>query len=123
MENKDPSRPSKIEVIFYASAAGNEPVREWLKSLEDEDCDAIGQDIKRVQFGWPIGMPLCRNMGKGIWEVRTTLKNKIARCLFCFHEGEIWLLHGFIKKTQQTPNDDIELAIKRKKEIEDGEQT
>ncbi len=96
-------------------------MRDWLKDLSDEDCRAIGMDLMRVQFGWPVGMPLCRNLGKGLWEVRTTLKTTIARCLFCFHDRKLWLLNGFIKKMQKTPADEIEIALKRKKEIEDGE--
>jgi len=73
-----------------------------------------------VQGGWPLGMPLVRNLGKGLWEVRSTLPNVIARVLFIMHQEQIVLLHGFIKKTQKTPLQDIELALKRAKEVKQG---
>ena len=66
---------------------GNEPVRDWLKELPQEDRQAIGQDLQRVQYRWPVGMPLARPLGQGLWEVRTNLAgNRIARVIFCFHE-------------------------------------
>jgi phage-related protein len=103
------SRPQKIELVFYRTDSGNEPVRVWLL------------DLMRVQFAWPVGMPLVRALGDGLFEVRTNLPNKtIARVLFCFHEGELFALHGFIKKTKATPLDDLKLARKRKAEVESG---
>ena len=79
---------------------------------------AFGEDIKDVEFAWPIGMPLCRSLGKGLWEVRSNLTSgRIARVLFCDLEGKMILLHAFIKKTQKTPPADLELAVKRKREI------
>jgi phage-related protein len=112
-------KQQKIPVVFYRSAADTEPVREWLKSLGAEERKAIGTDLMRVQWRWPVGMPLCRPMGDGLWEVRSDLpKGRIARVLFCFHEGYLVALHGFIKKTQKTPDDALKLARKRKKEIE-----
>jgi phage-related protein len=82
------------------------------------DRKIVGEDIKDVEFAWPIGMPLCRSVGRGMWEVRSTLtQGRIARVLFCGHEGKMLLLHAFIKKTQKTPAGDLELAIKRKKEV------
>ena len=94
------------------------PVREWLKSLDKIDRKIIGEDIKDVEFSWPIGMPLCRALGKGLWEVRSELtQGRIARVLFSIHEGRMVLLHAFIKKTQKTPDSDLNLATKRKKEI------
>lgn len=90
------------------------PVREWLLGLPSEERKSIGDDIRTAEVGWPIGMPLCRPMGGGLWEVRTNLPNgTIARVLFCAHEGEMILLHGFIKKTQKTPQADLDLARKR----------
>ncbi len=92
------------------------PVRDWLLSLPENERKAIGDDIRTAEFGWPIGMPLCRPMKshKGLWEVRTNLAGgKIARVLFCDHEGEMILLHGFIKKTQKTPKADLDAAMKR----------
>ncbi len=89
---------------FYASAAGDEPVRGWLKSLSREDCRIIGTDIQIVEFGWPVGLPVCRSLGNGLWEVRSNISDRrIARIIFGFHGGEIILLHGFIKKTQKAP--------------------
>ena len=112
---------SKLEVFFYRTKAGNEPVRDWLKDLPTEDKKILGEDIKTVQFGWPLGMPLVRSLGKGLWEVRSSLRsNRIARIIFFIYREIIILLHGFIKKTQKTANEDIELALNRKKEIERG---
>jgi phage-related protein len=108
----------RLPAAFYQSSSGREPVREWLKALAIEDRKIIGEDIKDVEFSWPIGMPLCRPLGRGLWEVRSDLtQNRIARVLFCIHDGRMVLLHSFIKKTQKTPDDDLELAIRRKKEI------
>jgi phage-related protein len=87
-----------------------------LKDLEPEDRKAIGEDIKDVEFSWPIGMPLVRPLGSELWEVRSSLpRGRIARVLFCVEEGRMMLLHGFIKKTRKTPQRDIELALKREK--------
>ncbi|MDG5494798.1 type II toxin-antitoxin system RelE/ParE family toxin [Niveispirillum sp. BGYR6] len=105
--------PKRLPAQFYALASGAEPVREWLLSLSKEDCLGIGDDIRTVEFGWPIGMPTCRPMGGGLFEVRTHLRNRIARVLFCVHEGRMVLLHGFIKKTQETPQADLDLARDR----------
>src|SRR5215471_1191259 len=115
------SRPQKIELVFYRTDSGNEPVRDWLLSLEEQNRREVGLDLMRVQFGWPVGMPLVRPLGEGMFEVRTNLPNKsIARVLFCFHDGELFALHGFIKKTRQTPPEDLKLARKRKVEVENG---
>jgi len=109
---------NQLPAFFYALPSGREPVREWLKSLSAEDRKIVGEDIKDVEFAWPIGMPLCRPLSRGLWEVRSSLTHRrIARVLFCEHEGKMILLHAFIKKTQKTPATDLELAIKRKKEI------
>jgi phage-related protein len=111
--------PRKIPVVFYRTRGGAELVRDWLRSLDDRDRNAIGLDLMRVQFRWPVGMPLCRAMGDGLWEVRTTLPgNRIARVLFCAVHGRIVVLHGFIKKTRKTPDAELTLARKRKKEFE-----
>lgn len=107
----------KITVHFYRNLNGKEPVREWLLALDREDCKVIGIDIKTVEFGWPIGMPVCKPLGKGIYEVRSNLKDNIARTIFCIEEDRMILLHGFIKKSQKTPDKEIELAIKRRKEV------
>jgi phage-related protein len=112
-------RSKKIVGRFYALPSGRRPVREWLLALSREDRRIIGRDIQQVEFGWPIGMPYCRPMGHGLWEVRSDLTgNRIARVIFCISDGEMVLLHGFEKKTQKTPPQDIELARIRKREIE-----
>jgi phage-related protein len=109
----------KLPAIFYRSASGAEPVREWLKKLDRTDRLAIGQDIGTTEFGWPIGMPLCRALGNGLWEVRSNLPHgRIARVIFCVSDGKMVLLHGFEKKTQKTPQLDLATARKRQKDIE-----
>jgi phage-related protein len=105
-----------LKVVFFKTDTGNEPVREWLKDLPKEDCKIIGTDILTVQYAWPVGKPLVDNLGDGIWEVRSRLDNRIARTLFAVVDEEIVLLHGFIKKQQKTPRDELELAKKRKKQ-------
>ncbi len=112
-------RPRKIPVVFYRTRSGVEVVRDWLRGLDEPDRNAIGQDLMRVQYRWPVGMPLCRALGDGLWEVRSTLPgNRIARVLFSVHQSRILALHGFIKKTQKTPNEDLALAGRRKREFE-----
>lgn len=109
----------KIPVVFYSTAAGTEVVRDWLRGLDEGDRNAIGQDLMRVQYRWPVGMPLCRSLGEGLWEVRCDLpSNRIARVLFSVAGDRIVALHGFIKKTQRTPDADLALARKRKREFE-----
>jgi phage-related protein len=104
----------RIPVIFFRTETGGEPVRSWLKGLLPDDRKRIGEDIKTVEFGWPIGMPICRPMGQGIYEVRTRLlQNRTARVLFYVDKkSRMVLLHGFIKKTRKTPNEDLSLAKK-----------
>jgi phage-related protein len=112
----EPAR--KLPVVFYRTAAGVEVVRDWLRDLNDQDRNIVGQDLMRVQFRWPVGMPLCRPLGDGLWEVRSTLTgNRIARVFFCFSEDRILALHGIIKRTRKTPAADLELARKRKREF------
>ena len=111
--------PHKIPVVFYRTPARSEVVRNWLRSLDEGDRNVIGQDLMRVQYRWPVGMPLCRAMGDGLWEVRSDLlSNRIARVLFSVHEGRILVLHGFIKKSRKTPDDDLALARRRKAEFD-----
>jgi phage-related protein len=117
---KSPVSP-KIDLYFYQTKSGNEPVRDWLKEQDEAERKAIGLDLQRVQYRWPVGMPLCRSLKDGLWEVRTSLPNgTISRVLICFHDGDLYALHGFIKKTQKTPDEDLKLARKRMKEIENG---
>jgi phage-related protein len=109
---------SEIPVVFYRTSTGVEPVRDWLRGLPEDDRRKIGVDLATVQLGWPVGMPLCRSLGGGLWEVRSSLPNRrIVRILFFVHEGRIGIVHGFIKKTPKTPHDEIELAQKRMKEM------
>jgi phage-related protein len=110
----------RLPVVFFRAGTGREPVRDWLRSdaLSAEDRRRIGEDIKTVEFGWPVGMPTCRPLGGGLWEVRTSLKDRIARVLFCVHDGRMVLLHGFVKKTQKAPDADIALALERKRNLE-----
>jgi phage-related protein len=108
----------RLPAAFYALPSGREPVREWLKGLDPKDRKVIGEDVKDVEFSWPIGMPLCRALGNSLWEVRSDLaRGRIARVIFCVHDGQMVLLHGFMKKSQKTPKADLDLAIKRTKEI------
>lgn len=111
--------PRKIPLIFYRALAGGEPVREWLKGLPEAERRAIGKDLMRAQWRWPVGMPLCRPMGSGLWEIRTDLPTRrTARVLLCLHDEHLVALHGFIKKTRTTPDDDLALARKRQKELQ-----
>ena len=111
----------RLDAVFVRSESGGEPVREWLKSLPKDERRAIGEDIAYVQFKWPIGKPRVDHLHGAIWEVRTSLANRIARTLFAVEGRQMVLLHGFIKKTQQTPANDIKLAEKRFKEWQRGE--
>ena len=112
----------RVPAIFFRTEAGGEPVREWLRGLSPEDRKRVGEDIKTVEFGWPIGMPVCRPLGDGVYEVRSRLgQNRIARMLFYIDKkGRMVLLHGFIKKTQKTPDEDLELARSNKKKHQRG---
>ena len=112
----------KVPAIFYRTEAGGEPVREWLKSLSPRERKGIGEDIKTVEFGWPVGMPVSRALGEGIHEVRTSLgQNRIARVLFYIDKrSRMVLLHGFIKKTQKTPREDLDPAKNNKAKHQRG---
>jgi phage-related protein len=106
----------RLPARFYRSESGGEPVREWLKSLDPADRRVIGEDIKDVEFSWPIGMPLVRNLRNALWEVRSTLYGgRISRVLFCVSGGHMILLHAFVKKTRKTPKSDLDLALRRMK--------
>ena len=113
------SQPHKIPLIFYRAEQGREPVREWLQELPEAERQAIGKDLLRAQWRWPVGMPLCRPLGDGLWEIRTDLPTKrTARVLLCLSRGHLVALHAFIKKTRTTPDEDLALARKRQKELE-----
>ena len=109
----------KIPLVFYRTPTGREPVTEWCKAQSKEDRYILGTDLQRVQWQFPIGMPLCRPLGAGLYEVRSTLtNNRIARVLFYLYRGQIVALHAFIKKTSAIPDADLALARTRLKEIE-----
>lgn len=110
-----------LAVRFFRTSAGNEPVRDWLKAMTREDRRAVGEDIKTAQFGWPLGMPLVRKLDRDLWEVRTTLPDGIARVMFTVRRSRMILLHGFIKKSQKTPQNELDTARKRLKQLEDAE--
>ena len=106
-----------LTVVFYQETSGREPVLEWLKELPKKDRLRIGTDLQTLQYGWPMGMPLVRPLGKGLWEIRTNLDNTISRIIFFIEKDQIFVLHGFIKKTQKTPQQDLELATNRLKKL------
>jgi phage-related protein len=120
--NKRKNVGKRVPAIFFRTEAGGEPVRAWLKDLSPDDRKHIGEDVKTVEFGWPIGMPVCRPLGGGVYEVRSTLaQNRIARVLFYIDKkSRMVLLHGFIKKTQKTPREDLDLARSNKSKHERG---
>ncbi len=106
-----------LEVRFFKTDSGNEPVREWLCGLSAADKKTIGEDVKTVQFGWPLGMPLVAHLDADVWEVRIRLDTRIARILFALEGSAMVLLHGFIKKQQKTPKPELDLAKKRLKQL------
>ena len=110
----------KLPAAFYRTPSGAEPVRDWLRDdLPPADRRKVGYDVGTVEFGWPVGMPVCQALGGGLWEIRSYLpSNRTARVIFCITEGRMVLLHGFIKKTQKTPRSDLELARTRQKDTE-----
>jgi phage-related protein len=103
-----------LEARFFRTDSGTEPVRDWLKTLSANDRKAIGEDIRTVQIGWPLGMPVVRKMDNNLWEVRTNLQGRIARVLFTMVDNVMVLLHGFIKKSQETPKQELDLAKARR---------
>ena len=109
-----------LVVAFYATSAGNEPVREWLLALSVDDRRAVGFDIKTAQYGWPLGMPLIRKLEPGLWEVRSRIGDGIARVLFTVDGDTMVLLHGFVKKSQKTPAVDLDTAKRRLADLRKG---
>lgn len=105
----------KLEVVFFRTQAGSEPVREWLKGLPKPERQAIGREIRTMQFGWPLGMPLVRKLEANLWEVRVTLDKRTARVIFTVVGSMAVLLHGFLKKSRKTPNRDLTLARRRER--------
>ena len=107
----------RVPAIFFRTASGSEPVREWLRAMDAQDRRRVGEDLKTVEFGWPVGMPTCRPMGDGLHEVRTNLDgNRIVRILFYIdRRRRMVVLHGFIKKSRKTPQTDLDLARANKR--------
>ena len=103
----------KLAIRFFRTDGGSEPVKKWLKELSKPERKSIGDDLRTLQFGWPVGMPLVRKMEDGLWEIRTDFPNRIARVLFTVVAGEAVLLHGFMKQSRKTPQPDLRTARKR----------
>ena len=117
MVNTVRNGPKLAVKFFRQGASGSEPVRDWLQGLPLEEKKAVGEDIKAVQFGWPLGLPLVDHLGGDLWEVRVRLGSRIARVLFVVDGAVMVLLHGFIKKDQKTPKQDLDLAKNRLKRM------
>ena len=108
-----------LPVTFYKTPIGNDPVADWFRLLHKQDRRRIGLDLLNVQQNWPIGMPVCRSLGKGLWEVRSSLdSNRIARILFFMYHDEICVVNAFVKKSKATPKFELDLARKRMKEMQ-----
>jgi len=100
----DDPQPQKIPLIFYRTAAGSEPVRDWLKGLDESERNEIGKDLRRAQWRWPVSMPLRRPMRDGLWEIRTDLPTKRTVLVFlCLYRNHLVALHGFVKKRALHP--------------------
>lgn len=106
-----------LRVVFYRTSNRREPVREWLRDLDPESRRIIGTDLRTVQYGWPMQMPLVRSLGDGLWELRSSLPRGIARVIFLVGDGLLVPVHGFIKKSRKTPTKHLELARKRVAEL------
>ena len=111
----------KLNVVFFRTDSGTEPVRRWLKDLAVAQKKAIGEDIKTVQFGWPLGMPLVEKLEPYLWEVRSKVPGGIARVLFTVDGQVMILLHGFIKKTRKISQKEISTARSRLKQYQEAE--
>lgn len=112
------ARLKRLPAHFYRLSSGREPVREWLKALDAADRYTVGEDIKDVELAWPLGLPLVRSLGHGLWEVRSALTGgRAARVIFTVHDRHMVLLHAFIKKTQSTPQRDLDLARSRQRDL------
>ena len=117
----DAMADKRLPARFFENDTGRAPVRDWLLELPDKDRRAIGDDIRTAEFGWPVGMPLCRSVQgrKGLWEIRIKLAGgRVARVFFCVHGRSMVLLHGFIKKSLKTPAHELDVAVKRMKGLE-----
>ena len=115
-------RSTPLTAVFYRSASGNEPVREWLQTLSKREKFRMGVDIWKVQLEWPVGMPHVRPLGDGMNEVRSSLPDGIARVLFFIDGDDMVLLHGFVKRTRKTPPEALALAEKRRRDYEQNQE-
>ncbi|KVA04454.1 hypothetical protein WI41_20315 [Burkholderia latens] len=106
-----------LAVRFFRTASGSEPVREWLNALGQVERRTIGEQIKTVQLGWPLGMPLVRKMSKDLWEIRVTLPTRNARVLFTVVGNTMVLLHAFFKQSPATPSDALDVSVARLKTL------
>ncbi|MGL6244996.1 type II toxin-antitoxin system RelE/ParE family toxin [Pseudomonas sp.] len=106
-----------LNARFFRTDAGNEPVREWLADLPRDHRRMVGTEIKTVQLGWPLDMPVVRKLEVGLWEVRVDLGDTIARVIFTVTGSDMVLLHAFIKKSQKTPAPDLATAKQRKAKL------
>lgn len=113
--SKTPAK--RLAVRFYRTDSGGEPVRDWLAGLDKVTRATIGQDIKTVEMGWPLGMPLVRKLDEALWEVRIGIPAGIARILFTVAGENMVLLHGFAKKSRKTPQTDLALAKRRMRKV------
>jgi phage-related protein len=108
-----------IPLRFWKSHSGKEPVRIWLSQLSADDKKVIGYDLAKLQFGWPLGLPLCRFLRSNLWEVRSSLPSRCeARVIFTFYQGSMIALHAFIKKTQKIPTEELDIALQRLKDLD-----
>jgi phage-related protein len=103
--------------VFYRATGGDEPVREWLRGLDDEACQIVGKDILKIQWRWPLSKPLVGAFGQALYEVRSTHDRNIYRVFFCIEGSSMVLLHGFTKKTQATPTREIDTARARQRTL------
>jgi len=112
-----PRPEPKLACAFYQGDGGEEPVRAWLRALDDEICTIIGKDILKIQWRWPISRPLVGSFGEGLYEVRSSCDGNIYRVFFCIEGSHMVLLHGFMKKTQATPKREVEIARARQRTL------
>lgn len=110
----------RLEVRFYPTVGGREPVRDWLSGLDRTTLQAVSEDLRTLQFGWPLGMPLVRKLEPGLWEVRSHAVVGVVRVLFTLADAEIVLLHAFVKKSQALPKEAVALARRRMREVQRG---
>jgi phage-related protein len=114
---KEPTTPT-LDCKFFKTEGGNEPVRDWLFDQPAEVRKKIGDDIRVVQYRWPLGRPLVGVLGGGLFEVRTSHFDNDYRVYFSISEGKILLLHGAQKPVGKA---ETALAMKRKDEADADE--